>query len=391
VSTTTQFDCLLVGGGLQNALIAMALLERQPATRFGLVERDQRLGGNHLWCFHARDLTDDARGFVSPLVAHRWPAYQVMFPDLTRRMEVEYLGITSDRLHAVVSQRVAASAGSTIFFGAPVEKVTASSVELADGRKLEARLVVDSRGPERLQTEGRVAYQKFLGLEVALAEAQPTFLPRLMDSDVPQTDGYRFFYTLPLAPDRLLVEDTYYADGPQLDRERIRSEILAYALRIGLRVTGVVREESGVLPLTSQAVGSPLREGVVVGGYAGGWFHPTTGYSFPVALRLARHLAAADLRQPFGKPWDRLLARHRSQARYFNLLNRFLFGAIPPEQRRNAFQLFYRQPEEMILRFYAMDVTAADRLRLFLGRPPRGLSWRAALATFLASAARRRP
>jgi len=130
-------------------------------------------------------------------------------------------------------------------------------------------------------------------------------------------------------------------------------------------------------------VSRPIRDGVLLGGYAGGWFHPTTGYSFPVALRLARHLGAADLRRPFAAEWDRLVARRQSQARYFNLLNRFLFGAMPPEQRRNAFELFYRQPEDMILRFYAMDVTMTQRLRLFTGRPPRGLSLRAALAALL--------
>lgn len=384
MSETTNFDCLLVGGGLQNALIAMGLLAQKPATRFALIERDQRLGGNHLWCFHERDLPPEARAFVDPLVAHRWPAYEVLFPELTRRMDVAYLGITSDRLHEVVLQRVAASAGSTVFFGAAVAEVTASSVALADGRTLHGTLVVDSRGPERLQPPGRVAYQKFLGLELALAEPRPDFLPRLMDADVPQTDGYRFVYTLPLAADRFMVEDTYYADGPHLDRDKLRSEILAYAQRIGLRVSGVVREETGVLPLTSRSLGNPVRDGVIVGGYAGGWFHPTTGYSFPVALRLARHLASADLRQPFGKPWQELVERRQSQAKYFNLLNRFLFGAIPPIERRNAFQLFYRQPDEMILRFYAMDVTLADRLRMFVGRPPRGLSLKAALAALLA-------
>jgi lycopene beta-cyclase len=380
---TTQFDCLLVGGGLQNALIAMALLERQPAARFALIERDRRLGGNHLWCFHARDVPPDARGFTDPLVAHRWPGYQVAFPGLKRRLEVEYLGITSDWLHEVVSQRVAASASATLLLGAAVERVTANSVVLADGRTLQGALVVDSRGPERLQAMGRTAYQKFLGLELALAEAQPAFVPRLMDADVPQIDGYRFFYTLPLAPDRFLVEDTYYSDDPGLERERIRKEILAYAQRSGLRVTQIVREETGVLPLTTRMVSRPIRDGVLLGGYAGGWFHPTTGYSFPVALRLARHLGAADLRRPFAAEWDRLVARRQSQARYFNLLNRFLFGAMPPEQRRNAFELFYRQPEDMILRFYAMDVTMTQRLRLFTGRPPRGLSLRAALAALL--------
>ena len=44
---------------------------------------------------------------------------------------------------------------------------------------------------------------------------------------------------------------------------------------------------------------------------------------------------------------------------------------------------FYQQPEVTILRFYAMDVTMTDRLRPFLGRPPRGLTLRGTLAALL--------
>ena len=57
-----------------------------------------------------------------------------------------------------------------------------------------------------------------------------------------------------------------------------------------------------------------------------------------------------------------------------------LFGAVPPDQRWNVFERFYRLPETTIGRFYAMDVTTVDRLRLLVGRPPRGISLRAALA-----------
>ena len=375
----TQFDCLLVGGGLQSALIAMALLERRPHTRFAIIERESRLGGNHLWCFHARDVPDEARVFVDPLVAYRWPAYEVMFPNLSRHLDLAYAGITSDRLHQVVTERVTASAGAAIFHGVAGEQITANKVQLADGRALEATLVIDSRGPERLKAAGQVAYQKFVGLEVALAEPRAEFVPRLMDATVPQTDGYRFFYTLPFAPDRFLVEDTYYSDTPDLDRDNLRREILAYAQRIGLRVAKVVREESGVLPLTTRAEAAAVREGVLVGGYAGGWFHPTTGYSFPVALRLAMHVSSLDAGKVLGTGWNRLLGRRQSQARFFNLLNRMLFGAVSPAERWNVFERFYRLPTATIERFYAMDITMADRLRLVVGRPPPGISLRAAL------------
>lgn len=324
-------------------------------------------------------MPDEARAFVDPLVAYRWPAYEVAFPNLTRRLDLAYAGITSERLHQVVTERIAASANAAIFDGVAVETVTANRVQLADGRALEATLVIDSRGPERLKAAGQVAYQKFVGLEVALAEPRSEFVPKLMDATVPQTDGYRFFYTLPFEPDRFLVEDTYYSDTPDLDRENLRHEILAYAQRIGLRVAQVVREESGVLPLTTKAEAVAVREGVVIGGYAGGWFHPTTGYSFPVALRLAMHVSSLDPGKVLETGWKNLLDHRQSQARFFNLLNRMLFGAVSPAERWNVFARFYRLPTSTIERFYAMDITLADRLRLVVGRPPRGLSLRAAV------------
>jgi lycopene beta-cyclase len=361
----------------------MALLQRRPQTRFALVERDHRLGGNHLWCFHAQDVPAEARAFVDPLVAYRYSSYEVAFPHLNRHLDMRYEGITSDKLHQVVTERVANSAGSVLIHGVAVEQISANTVQLADGRTLNATLVIDSRGPERIKRSSQMAYQKFVGLEVMLAQPRVEFVPRLMDATVPQTDGYRFFYTLPFAPDRFLVEDTYYSDTPDLDRENLRREILLYAERNGLQVSKVVREESGVLPLTMHTEAAAIRDGVLVGGYAGGWFHPTTGYSFPVALRLAMHVSSRDTNEVLGSGWSPLYQRLQSQAKFFNLLNRMLFGAVPPAQRWNIFERFYRLPNATIERFYAMDITATDRLRLVVGRPPPGLRlWTALTQVF---------
>ncbi|MEO6599050.1 MAG: lycopene cyclase family protein, partial [Polyangiaceae bacterium] len=69
---TAPFDYLLVGGGLQNALIALAVLRADPAARVGLIERGAALGGNHLWCFHGMDLSEAGQTLVAPLVVQRW-------------------------------------------------------------------------------------------------------------------------------------------------------------------------------------------------------------------------------------------------------------------------------------------------------------------------------
>src|SRR5262245_27635475 len=83
----TAYDCVLVGGGLQNGLLALAILAERPDARIALVERADHLGGNHTWCFHAGDLPPSATQFVGPLVEQRWPGYEVSFPGNRRTIE----------------------------------------------------------------------------------------------------------------------------------------------------------------------------------------------------------------------------------------------------------------------------------------------------------------
>jgi lycopene beta-cyclase len=77
------------------------------------------------------------------------------------------------------------------------------------------------------------------------------------------------------------------------------------------------------------------------------------------------------------------LRHRRGQAAFLHVLNRMLFGAMIPTSRWTVFERFYRLPEETITRFYSMELTNLDRMRLVVGRPPAGLSLRAALTQVL--------
>jgi lycopene beta-cyclase len=213
-----------------------------------------------------------------------------------------------------------------------------------------------------------------VGLEVELDRPPPLAHPVVMDATVEQIDGYRFLYLLPLGGRRLLAEDTYFADQPSLDRERLRARVRDYLARRGLQVAAVVREESGVLPMPWADPGPALDRPLAVG-YRGGWFHPATGYSFPVAVRLAERFAAAAPAPPSAGALADLRRRHRAQARFARGLNWLLFRAVEPAQRWRVFARFYRLPEPTIRRFYALDTTPLDRARVLAGRPPRGLVW----------------
>lgn len=375
-----KFDYVLVGGGLQNALLTLALRERQPEATIALLERARVLAGNHTWSFHARDVPPEARAWVEPLVRHHWPAYDVRFPNLTRTLSHDYSTIPSTRVDTLVRERLAAAPGSQLFVDSEVVRVSAHDVELASGQTLEGTLVVDARGPEGPATTARRGFQKFLGLELELARPAGLERPLVMDATVAQRDGFRFMYVLPLADDRLLVEDTTFSDSPVLDHEALRASVHEYARAHGWEVARVAREETGVLPLPWGGALPEPKASPLVAGYQGGWFHPTTGYSFPVAIRLAELVASVPPQQAFSRALTEFARRHRSQARYAWLLNWLLFCAYPPAERWHILERFYRLPEPTIERFYALQMTVADRARLLLGRPPRGFSVRAAWA-----------
>jgi len=377
------FDYLLVGGGLSSALIALALFAHQPRTRVALVERSARLGGNHLWCFHAGDV-DEACDFVAPLVVQRWPRYEVRFPALRRVVEEPYAAVSSERLDAVVQRAFQdrSRTGSQLLLSEDAVEILEREVRLASGRVLQAEVVIESRGPDALPSP-RGGYQKFVGLEVELEEPAPLLHPLLMDALVPQRDGFRFMYALPLGSRRVLLEDTYFSEDPTLDAALLEEQIREYAARHGFRIARVVRREKGVLPLPTAApelTKVEAQNGPFVAGYQGRWFHPVTGYSFPLAVRVARAIAGTRIDALRARVWPALVREQRAQLRYCLLLNRLFFEAFAPEKRHHVIERFYRLPVPTVRRFYAMTLTRGDRARILCGRPPRGFSLARALS-----------
>jgi lycopene beta-cyclase len=373
-----DFDYILVGGGLQNGLIALALVHRDPAVRLLLVEKQATLGGDHTWSFHDTDVPTHSRPWFEPLVSCRWPATEVRFPNFRRRLETGYGSILSNDFHRVITDRLAESPHAKVRLETEVSKIDPGEVTLAGGERISARWVIDSRGPVS-QARGS-GYQKFVGWEIELAEGLFPLHPVVMDSLVPQRDGYRFIYVLPFTRTRGLVEDTSFSSSPSLDRAAMRKAIVDYLHDQGWVVGRVIREESGVLPMPWARPASRLlpkdQVGLVHAGYRGGWFHPATGYSLPVAVRLAQAIADAPLGEPLERVIDRLQSDHAGQARFARFLNRLLFFGFEPADRWNVFERFYRFPVDMIERFYALRLTREDQKKLVCGRPPKQFSVR---------------
>jgi lycopene beta-cyclase len=369
-----DFDVIVVGGGLSGGLTALRLHQVNPHQAIALVESGARLGGNHTWCFFSPDLSDSQRQFVAPLVAREWSGYDVHFPGFSRHLRTGYAAITSSHFHDVIDREL----GKAVMVNARVTDVGANSVVLEDGQVLRSRCVLDARGP-RDMAHLALGFQKFVALEMELAEPHGLHDPVVMDATVDQHDGYRFVYCLPFDARRVLVYDTYYSDGEALPVERLRERIHAYAAARRWRISSVAREEAGVLPIILAGDQQALEAGQATGapriGLGGGLFHPTTGYSLPDSVRLAELLAIESMREPFSTDSARRVVvaygrRIWAERRYFRFLNRMLFKAGAPERRYQVLQRFYHFDVRLIQRFYAGRLNAADRIRIVVGKPP---------------------
>ncbi|TXC72380.1 lycopene beta-cyclase CrtY [Sphingomonas ginsenosidivorax] len=372
MASTITCDVAIVGGGLAGGLVALALKGKHPALDVRLIDTDSVVGGNHIWSFFGSDVAHAHRWIVEPLVAHAWEGYDIAFPHHARTIDERYYSIRSEKLDAAVRRALPSEA---LLLGRKVLGVSATAVVLADGDRIEAKGVIDARGPGDLSTLS-LGWQKFVGRELALSAPHGAPQPRVMDATVEQIDGYRFVYCLPFTDDRMFVEDTYYSDTPDLDVAALTARIDAYAAARGWAVDAEGRIESGVLPVVWGGDFDAYwrSSGVTIAkvGMRAGLFHPTTGYSLPDAVRTAALLA--DRRDFSGSALYQVthgLARKTwAQRGFYRMLDTMLFRAAEPMERYRILERFYTLSPRLIGRFYAGNSTLIDKARILTGKPP---------------------
>ena len=367
--TSNSNHLLLAGGGLANCLIALRVSSAHPDTRVSIIEAGPALCGNHTWSFHADDLSAAQHDFIAPVIQHRWEAQEVRFPTYTRQLRAGYFSINSDALREYMHQSdVAIHTDSQVTDAGP------DFIELDNGQRLTGSAVIDGRGQR--QADGLVlGFQKFFGREVQTTEPHGIQHPVIMDATVSQADGYRFIYLLPFSETTLLIEDTRYSDGAELDDSQLSAAIDDYAQAHGWQIERTLREERGVLPILMAGHFDqfwPEQETVARAGLRAALFHPTTGYSLPQAMTLAD--AIANHWPMNGEALARFTRKHAlnfwNHTGFFRLLNRMLFRCGVPEKRYTVMERFYKLSDSLVENFYASDLTMLNKARLVVGKPP---------------------
>ncbi|NUN15587.1 MAG: lycopene beta-cyclase CrtY [Myxococcales bacterium] len=373
-SKPSSLRLALVGGGLHNGLLSLMFLSRHPQAQVTIFESSVKVGGNHTWCFYQADCPIELFVVLRPYLSDCWSGTDVKFATRQRTLHQPYYRLTSSGLVAALSDLQLRSPTFHILTDCTVTCADEFSVTTREGTVHRADIVVDSRGPDAM-AQHFGPWQVFLGQHVKLSHPHGMVRPLVIDARVDQNRGLRFVYVLPLADDQLLIEDTYFVEHADLAASTLRSRIAEYAKQHHFDIESVISEESGRLPLTLGGTDPSSAMDPVRGGYAGGWFHPITGYSFPLAARFACLLSESETRNDFAEALTRLAVGVKSQNKFLFALNRTLYEGFLPKHRIGVLEHFYRVPEELISRFYSASLTPVDRIRVFLGMPPKHVRW----------------
>ena len=320
---------------------------------------------------------------IKPFIAYRWDSYDVKFPKRKRTLDIPYCTGNSATLLACVKPHID-SGRLKVRLNTSVETLASDHVILEGGERFEVSCVLDARGFEPNE-DVFLGYQKFVGHVIKTKQPHGVERPIIMDATVEQLGGYRFVYCLPYSDTELLVEDTYYTDGPELQSQEVDARIKEY-IRDNLSVDyyEVVRREMGVLPITLAVDKRSIFQQhktidslpVAQIGIRGGFYHAVTGYSFPSALKNADLIAVE-----ISEEWPEELRVFSAfifgvregnwiKERFLRLLNRMLFQAAKPEERYSVLQRFYGLNQGLIERFYAGQLTWRDKARILIGKPP---------------------
>ncbi len=363
-------DIAIVGGGLAGGLAAYALSVRRPDLSVRLIDPAATFGGNHVWSFFTSDIAAADWWIVEPFIDHQWARYETRFPAHCRVFDSPYNAIRSQNYDRQLRHVLPATSPVR---GAAIE-ISQTEVYLSDQRRIIARGVFDGRGVADLDHLD-FGWQKFVGQEYRTATPHGLTHPVVMDATVAQIDGYRFVYALPFAEDRIFIEDTYYSDGPDIDRDAMIMRIRDYAATQGWALAELIHEEMGALPVTMggdfdgywRSGGDAAKIGV-----RAALFHGTTGFSLPDAVRTAAMIAGLDdlSGAPIADAMHGFARRRWEEGSFYRLLDRMLFRAATPDTRYQVLQRFYGLAPALIARFYAGNTTFLDKARILSGKPP---------------------
>jgi lycopene beta-cyclase len=291
------YDLIILGGGCAGLSLARRLSELgEDCPQTVILESRSSYTDDRTWCFWGEDSAQ-----LTHLVRHRWSWASVAAEGKTVKVDcsafpysmIPSLAFYDESLEMISQAPQLLLEGGVSVLSEPLKVGNNWQVETSAGMR-SARMVVDTRPLRTPQREAAGLSQSFVGHEIECAE--PIFQPdvaELMHFEPVREGEILFFYLLPFAENRALIEATIFSAEP-LGPDRFEKEMQEFITR---RVQGasytVRRSEHGILPMGIAPPQENPDASYVSAGLTTGAARPSSGYTFQRIQRWAADCAKA--------------------------------------------------------------------------------------------------
>ncbi|WP_405179566.1 lycopene cyclase family protein [Nocardia sp. NBC_01377] len=333
-SAVSDFDIAVVGLGPAGR----ALAHRAMLAGFRVAAVDPR--PDRLWPPTFSCWVDELpRWLPAEAIAVRIPAPTV-WTTTEHRIERPYCVLSKPGLHAALPL------DDATVFAARATEVGAHEVELADGVKLRAATVFDTRGlPPLGQRRAASAHGIFVDADTAapmVADGEGLLLDWRPENGAGPEEPPSFLYAVPLGDGTVIFEETSLGLRGGMPQRELRRRTLERLAAHGIRLTGDEPSEAAHYPLDQP----PPRRGAgraIPFGSRGGMMHPCTGYS--VADSLALVDTAVDALRAGRDPIEALWPWQARLVYWMRTRGLYGLGRLTTDQSIAMFEAFFTESE----------------------------------------------
>lgn len=346
MSSLHPYDLIVLGGGCSGLALGCALAALQTDQKVLILEARENYEDDRSWCFWEKD-----EHRLANIVSQRWPqwAYSTLNQPMRQHQLTgfSYQYIRSIDYYSTCLDTINQSQSIRIALGQAVQGLTQDSghwLVTTATETYRARHVLDTRTPSQHAIDQAPILQCFAGVEIDLGDTTTldTSTAEIM-THMRMVDGeFCFEYVLPLAPNRVLAEVTFFA------RHRLATPYLSEQLQQVLERRGwssahVLRREYGVLPMGLPPQKVAQSSQAMVAGMAAGALRPSSGYGFlriqawahacAEQFHASGELIAQTTSSPVIKKMDHLFLKAlRGQPALAPTLFDAMLTRVPPEQ-----------------------------------------------------------